>query len=190
MEGCGKPDKGPDGYCSKHLMRFLRHGDPSVVIGYAERSYPKRGLHPNWTGDDATYSAVHLRLRNQRGSASLRPCVDCGGTAKHWSYTHNGGIRERQSEYGPYSISMEDYVPRCVRCHKRHDLGRVPMRGRPFDVQDAVRQYTGGSGIGRIASKWGVSRVRVRSALVDAGIVIRRPGGVRLRGVKTVEGFD
>jgi hypothetical protein len=72
------------------------------------------------------YGAAHDRLRRLRGAASHHACVDCGRNASHWSYDHADA--DELLAYGlsanpiSYSAKPEHYVPRCVPCHKRHDL--------------------------------------------------------------------
>jgi hypothetical protein len=46
------------------------------------------GVKRNHLSEDVDYTAVHSRIRNYRGSADGYACVECGVTAKHWSYDH------------------------------------------------------------------------------------------------------
>lgn len=77
------------------------------------------------------YSGAHMRTRRARGSAKHNPCVDCDGTASHWSFSWR---RVPEVEWlqqplpngtrgGPYSGTPDDYDPRCSRCASRYDLG-------------------------------------------------------------------
>ena len=71
----------------------------------------KGSTNPNWTGDAASQSALHQRLRSHRGSASRHVCVDCGKPALDWSQTH-----------GTTGLDLDnDYNPRCRSCHTRYD---------------------------------------------------------------------
>ena len=118
-DGCEKVDTGKRGLCAMHRAREIRHGDVHAV--HSPRVY--RGSdHPWWTGDDATYQAMHQRVRKARGNAAQHICVDCGAPALHWSYDRNDPD-ERTDVEGPYSVKIEHYEPRCVPCHKRFDLG-------------------------------------------------------------------
>lgn len=72
------------------------------------------------TKETVSYSAMHKRIRNKRGSARKYACIDCGLTAKQWSLTHGSADTLWDSD-GEYSLSMSDYVPRCVPCHKKYD---------------------------------------------------------------------
>lgn len=110
VDGCGRPRKGRDGLCGMHHERVRKHGSTDVR------------LRAHWTGDGATYDAVHQRLRAQRGPARTHACADCGGTARQWSYQRTGGPGHRESETGPYSVDLDDYAARCVPCHKKFDL--------------------------------------------------------------------
>lgn len=121
IEGCDDADDGPHGYCKRHKTRLDRHGDALTCIQPSERRVPCGVDNANWTGDQASYPAVHQRLHYQRGSARDHPCVDCGQRAAHWSYDH-ADPNERSTSAGPYSVDLAHYQPRCVSCHKRFDL--------------------------------------------------------------------
>lgn len=102
------------------------HGKGCAPCGHASRAAAWRaGGHPNLIGDDAGYKAVHLRLKRMRGKASAHVCVDCGGQAADWSYTGDSDTGLVSTEKGVegllYSTDLDAYVPRCKRCHKRHD---------------------------------------------------------------------
>lgn len=75
-----------------------------------------------------SYQAMHKRIAKDRGPAREYDCVDCGGAAAHWSYDHADlnelvGPVGRERFDAAYSLDPEHYVPRCVPCHKTHDLG-------------------------------------------------------------------
>lgn len=119
VDGCTVTAKPVSGYCRTHQLRVKRRNDPHFEF--------KGANMPQWTGDDASYAAVHTRLRKSRGPATRYSCVDCDGVAKQWSYDHcdpNG----KNSELGSYSTNLDHYFPRCVSCHKRHDLALVRAR--------------------------------------------------------------
>ena len=75
-----------------------------------------------------SYASVHRRVKEERGPARMHPCVDCGETAKEWSYyhadpdelTHRVERRGRVDQWG-YSLKAEHYFPRCKPCHNRLD---------------------------------------------------------------------
>lgn len=120
VEGCDQPDTGPNGLCIKHLYRVKRNGTTDLPGPY-ERGGSR---NPAWTGANASYAAIHQRLRKVRGSARNFSCASCGAPARHWSYDH-ADPDERTSDDGPYSTDLGHYVPRCVPCHKRYDLDRL-----------------------------------------------------------------
>lgn len=122
VEGCDLIDSGPHGMCAKHKTRVDRHGDPSVFVPYSERDMPKGASNPRWTGAQASYYAIHQRLKRARGRARAHRCTDCSGPASQWSYTRTNGPGHRECEIGPYSVDLADYDPRCVSCHKKFDL--------------------------------------------------------------------
>lgn len=109
IDGCTDPARTVAGHCGKHHERIRKHGDPETVDV------------PRWTGDRASYSAVHQRLPRERGRAATHACVDCGGGAHQWSYGHVNGPGHRECEIGPYSVDLDDYYPRCTSCHKKFD---------------------------------------------------------------------
>lgn len=99
------------GMCRKHYQRWVNHADPTVVL-------------QAWHSHEVGYSGMHMRLREQRGSASDHQCVDCGHRAAEWSY--KGGdpderLGENHGRMCPYSLDPDYYEPRCVRCHRIYD---------------------------------------------------------------------
>lgn len=79
-------------------------------------------------GDPGSYLATHKRIQRQRGWADHFACVDCGGKALDWSYTHSGKDERMHTskQYShvyirPYSTDIYEYEPRCRGCHKRFD---------------------------------------------------------------------
>lgn len=114
-------------WCRMHAARVERHGTPDAVTHQRDRNIPRAEQSPRWTGDAATYTAVHQRLRYRRGRAAEHRCVDCGGTAAQWSYERTDGPGHRESPTGPYSVDLDDYSPRCIPCHKRFDLQHLTL---------------------------------------------------------------
>lgn len=107
--------------CGKHLERHRKYGTATEVPHY--RGEPSWS-NPNWRGNKAGYNAVHTRIRTLNGPASSHECADCGMPAQHWSYNHCCD-EEAHSTEGPYCHHPEHYEPRCVPCHKLHDLRQV-----------------------------------------------------------------
>lgn len=78
-----------------------------------------------WRGDAISYLGMHDRLRSLRGLAKSHPCVDCGRSARDWSY--NGGDPHERTELVngsrlAFSVDPGRYSPRCRKCHKRYDV--------------------------------------------------------------------
>lgn len=110
---------GARGFCGMHYQRIKKHGDPSVVLS-GGASLP-RELNPGWTGDAASYNAVHQRLRNYMGRAADHQCHECGGHAAHWSYDNADPNERIDVQMGRYSPDLDHYQPRCVPCHSALD---------------------------------------------------------------------
>jgi hypothetical protein len=115
VDGCGRQAHAK-ALCSKHYERWRKHGDPLFVAPILGR--PLKGDVPG-------FHAIHKRLLRSRGPASEFDCVDCGGSAREWSYD---GLDpdELIGTAGPgapvaYSLDLEHYEPRCVSCHRRFD---------------------------------------------------------------------
>ena len=65
--------------CNKHYLRWRNNGDPNVVrTGGASLALER---NPRWTGDAASYAAIHLRLQRHRGVASDQPWAMTGDSA-------------------------------------------------------------------------------------------------------------
>lgn len=118
IEGCDTASK-QRGWCHMHYERWRRHGDPLVVSPFGSR----------WTGDEATYKAVHLRVKAVRGPASRYVCA-CGEPAKQWAYDHTDPSPKMSEDGRPYSLDIERYTAMCVRCHKNFDMERLDHKRR------------------------------------------------------------
>lgn len=125
IEGCSKPPKKKNRLCSMHIARVARHGDPSIRL---PTGHPGGEGSPRWTGEAASYTAVHHRVRAAKGKASGYPCALCAGRqGQQWAYDHEDPD-ERASDLGPYSVVLDHYLPLCIPCHKRFDLGWIQER--------------------------------------------------------------
>lgn len=60
--------------------------------------------------DPNNYAGNHVRVRETRGKAAERDCVDCGKVAAEWSHTHDTDPTDPQN-----------YSPRCNKCHRVYD---------------------------------------------------------------------
>ena len=69
--------------------------------------------HPNWKGEKAKYSAIHMWIKTHK--QRTYKCSDCGKSGNayqiHWSNIDH-----------QYSRNLDDYIERCVPCHKKYDL--------------------------------------------------------------------
>ena len=120
VDDCHEPVTSAGGYgmCCKHYQRWRKHGDPTVVAK-GGASMPGES-NPNWS-EDASYNAVHIRLRHLRGNARAHACVDCERTAAHWSYDNSDPDERTDPTAGRYSVDPAHYSPRCVPCHSAFD---------------------------------------------------------------------
>ena len=73
------------------------------------QSLPKKEEHWNWK-EKPNKLTLHKRIHRQYGKASEKDCVDCGMQARDWS-----------NETGEYTDNIDDYRPRCRKCHLRKD---------------------------------------------------------------------
>lgn len=95
---------------------------------YATRRDGIRDPSKPWPEGWCSYDAAHQRTKRERGRASGHTCIDCGGQAADWSYSHAGEIefsQERKSKgvliTVHYSPNPADYDPRCKACHTKFD---------------------------------------------------------------------
>jgi hypothetical protein len=77
------------------------------------------------------YSQAHKRLDLLRGKPNTHQCVACGNTAEEWAL--KDGVVTDLSEpcsnrsgcyLVAYSLDINDYEPRCRKCHRQMDLGK------------------------------------------------------------------
>lgn len=105
--------------CDTHYRRWLVHGDFDVVIR-------RVGAETHtWKGASASYQSAHEYTRKRKGNASAHRCVDCGGRAAEWSYTHTCPqqvmLRVDADTSRPGCRHLECYVSRCASCHHAYD---------------------------------------------------------------------
>ncbi len=115
-----------NGYCRKHWRRWYDNGDALY-----ER--------PRWMTERPTYGGAHYRLRVERGPAAAQRCVDCGAQAEEWSYDGldpDELTEVRGSHLVRYSLDLERYEPRCVRCHRAFDGEATRTRNRSAARKD------------------------------------------------------
>lgn len=148
------------GWCDTHYTRWRRTGDPRDDTPIGARSIP----HPD------SYSALRQRIRRQRGPASALACMDCGSTARDWSYDYSDPNERTDPAHGyRYSTDPARYVPRCRSCHRR-----ATRRGsRPLDALHCAQLYRDGCTLAAIAQLTGHSTAEIRRALVTTETPIR-----------------
>lgn len=96
--------------CEKHLGRLYRLGEDQVNKITVE--------DPRHLVD---YSAVHYRIKAERGKASEYKCAACKDQAFHWAYQHTDPQGEVSNFGGPFSRDTSHYKPMCVSCHRTLD---------------------------------------------------------------------
>lgn len=99
------------GLCERHYRRSMRNGSPDAT----------RPMGRPRTPDAATYNAVHLRLKFDRGVARTYACLNCGNQAQAWSYDHTDPSELLDERGRPYSLDLGRYRPLCWPCHNPLD---------------------------------------------------------------------
>lgn len=72
------------------------------------KALPRGKTHHGWT-NKPNLLTLHKRIHRKYGKASNYLCVDCGEKARDWS------------NEGKYTDKIEDYKPRCRKCHIKKD---------------------------------------------------------------------
>jgi len=112
----------------KVLQRLMpRHGIERRGLGKREQ----RGANNDcWLGDDAGYSAMHLRVITARGRPQHCACCDTTDPRIQYHWANLTGHYE----------DINDYARLCPRCHRRLDARRRAQLGR------GTMQRIGGGG--------------------------------------------
>lgn len=120
------------GYRAK--ISVIRQGKSGYVRSKAHREQMgtlKKGVrNPNWTGDEASYSAAHRRHRKV-----LPPnCEQCGkqpeGRGNECALRHDTPSNRLMVQLTGacagkrYSVDSRDYMRLCAGCHRRYDAAR------------------------------------------------------------------
>lgn len=79
------------------------------------------GEHGNWTGDDASYAALHLWLHRHKPRTGT--CEWCGEAPTPSGRKKNGTHFANLS--GEYRRDVDDYAELCPTCHVRFDRGLI-----------------------------------------------------------------
>ena len=150
-EQCGKDAVvracGTGRFCSKSCAATWRHS-------HGQWPEPQRGAdHVGWKGADATYIAMHMRVRRSRGPADhceQRATAGCTSTKYNWAWIHNADPSDPQS-----------YWQLCRQCHVAYDgnIGSTHVRSKLTDEQVAEirRRYAaGGVSYRELGEQYGV----------------------------------
>jgi hypothetical protein len=100
------------------LQRLMpRYGIGRRGLGKREQ---RRERNDSWLGDEAGYSAMHLRVITARGRPSRCACCDTTDLAIRYEWANLSGHYE----------DINDYARLCPRCHRRLDARRRADLGR------------------------------------------------------------
>jgi len=114
--GCGKQfrtypsvvKQGRGKYCGKQCsnkVTLFQAGDKHRLGGEK---------HPLWKGDNASYFAKHIWMKQHAGKASK--CIECGATEGYFQWANVSG---------KYLRKFSDWKELCIRCHQRYDNSHV-----------------------------------------------------------------
>lgn len=114
IEGCANlPRSRTAQWCEMHYGRFRRNGMADL---------------PLYRVEQPSYRAAHARVARSRGKAADHRCVDCNGSACHWSFAWRNVPSERwlweTMRLGTtlaYTGDPKDYEPRCASCARYYD---------------------------------------------------------------------
>lgn len=102
----------------KILQRLMpRHGIERRGLGKRDQ---QAGKNDSWRGDQAGYSAMHLRVITARGRPQVCVCCD----------TTDPTIRYEWANLSGHYEDIHDYARLCPRCHRRLDARRRATLGR------------------------------------------------------------
>jgi hypothetical protein len=103
----------------KVLQRLMpRHGITRRPAVKRDQAGP---ANSSWRGDQATYTALHLRVAEARGKPSA--CEQCGTSGPGQPY-------EWANLTGRYE-DVNDYARMCAACHRAVDGARRAITGEP-----------------------------------------------------------
>ena len=77
--------------------------------------------HPQWKGEDASYSAIHKYLTATYGKP--KRCEECGLKPNNKADIHWANMT------GEYTRNKKDYKPLCRWCHMKHDGNDIRSNG-------------------------------------------------------------
>ena len=120
----GKNSNSRNGFRKGHKINLGKRWKvkDSSKMGKGDISGKKHG---KWKGNHAKKGAMHAWVVFKKGKAKKYKCVDCGEQALDWSSIDHS-----------YKRRLEDYFPRCRKCHQLYDLnilnihvGRLKNKG-------------------------------------------------------------
>lgn len=78
-----------------------------------------------WKGDMLSYAGLHIWVALHKGRPAF--CVDCGITASQ------GRLLQWSNQSGLYFRDLDDFVGRCLPCHRKHDTKLGHPKKYSFD---------------------------------------------------------
>lgn len=177
IEGCPNLSKYvKTGWCQTHYHRWWRTGNP---LGVKQARGASGSDAVSWKGDDITYFGAHCRVKRDRGSATIYPCLICRKPAAQWSYDHADANQKWATLNGQivaYSTDPSHYHPLCRGCHlKRDRKGGWPRKPHcinehPFDDVNTYIRPDGERNCRRCATE---RAARKRAELRSRGLTAR-----------------
>jgi hypothetical protein len=105
--------KAPKGYRIQTILeRHIPNRRPSIKRNQLGEN------NSSWKGNEASYTALHLRVQAARGKPS--ECSLCDATSGRFEWANLTG------DYA----NINDYARMCVICHRRFDLDRRNKTGK------------------------------------------------------------
>lgn len=94
--------------CLKETNKVLEANGKGTRFKKGEMENEK---HPNWKGDDASYSAVHHWVKRKLGKP--KECILCNSKENvQWA-----------NKSHKYKRQLNDWIPLCYHCHREYDKG-------------------------------------------------------------------
>ena len=121
----GRIRKGRGKYCSRMCLHKYR--DNSKFLSFIRNRGKK---NQNWKGNSAGYKALHLRVTNNRGKATI--CEECKSTY----------FVEWANLTGKYYDVM-DYKSLCRKCHNKFDstgIRVIKIKRKKYNLSDIARK--------------------------------------------------
>jgi hypothetical protein len=152
-----KSQEGRKKYCSK-LCKNKNYVRPFGIRPHfhnGNKGWFKRGentghKHPNWAGDNLTYSGVHQWVGRTLGRP--KRCAQCGGK-RHLQWAN----KSRK-----YLRRIYDWVALCQVCHRRFDgITKLSLE----DVREIRYQYAIGCYQKTLAKKYSVDQSTISNII-------------------------